>query len=286
MVGIWLVNEVMGQCDGTNSRFSYIDEEGKIHFGPAWDFDHGSACWISPGIKEHFYVFKNEWASWYYRKWYPDPILCQMTYDAYWNIARPFIMECVSENGEINTKYALFAEAGTTNDKLWGGYPSKQNPSAISCTTAEDVEVLRTFLISHINWLDEQFQSVETLITAMNKVCPYPCDPNAVGITDIAEQDSQPGTRKVIRDGHLYIIRDGETYSIDGKKYPAGDESKLQREEIAGAQRLQTPAGRNCRSATAPNSSGKKLSKRNGSKLQQEEIADAQWLQTTAGRNC
>ena len=32
------------------------------------------------------------------------------------------------------------------------------------------------------------------------------------------ESDSQMGTRKVIRDKRLYIIRDGETYSVDGKR--------------------------------------------------------------------
>jgi elongation factor P--beta-lysine ligase len=66
-----------------------------------------------------------------------------------------------------------------------------------------------------------------------------------------------------------------------GLKHP-----QKQREEIAGAQRLQTPAGRNCWRATAPNFSRKKLLARNGSKLQREEIAGTQRLQTTAGRNC
>ena len=219
MVGIWLVNEIMGQGDATNSRFSYIGEDGKIHFGPAWDFDHGSGCWIFPGIKELFYIFKYEWASWYYRMWYPDPVLCQMTYDAYWNVARPFIMECVSEDGEINSKYALFAEAGTTNDTLWGDYPSKQNPSAISCTTAEDVEVLRTFLISHINWLDKQFSSVKTLVEALNKVCPYYCDPKIIdGIQEMVLDKTDGKVGKFIQNKHLYIKKDGETYSIDGKR--------------------------------------------------------------------
>lgn len=227
MVGIWLVNEIMGQCDGTNSRFSYIGEDRKLHFGPAWDFDHASSCWVSPGTKEFFYSFGYEWACWYYRKWYPDPVLCQMTYDAYWNIARPFIMECVSENGEINAKYTLFAEAGRTNDILWGSYPSTQNPSAVQCTTAEDVEVLRNFLLDHIKWLDKQFSSVKTLVGAMNRQCTYPCNPDIVdGIQapPASEQGEGPalsketGAQKVIKNRHLYIIKDNETYAVDGKR--------------------------------------------------------------------
>ena len=40
------------------------------------------------------------------------------------------------------------------------------------------------------------------------------------GITDISEnEESSPAlARKFLKDGHLYIIRDGKTYSIDGKR--------------------------------------------------------------------
>lgn len=222
MAAIWLVNEIMGQGDCTNSRFSYINGDGKLQFGPAWDFDHTSHAWIFPIIHYSFYSFIYEWAYPYYKKWYPDPFLCQMTYDAYWNIARPFITDFLSEGGELYTRYAYFAEAGKTNDILWGNYPSTQNPSAIQCTTAEDIEILRTFLLDHIKWLDEQFISVKTLVVAMNKKCTYPCDPDIIdGIKDLKStehQDNNPVARKIIRDKHLYIIRDNETYSVDGKR--------------------------------------------------------------------
>lgn len=218
MVGVWLVNEIMGQGDPTNSRYSFIDHSGKLNFGPVWDFDHGGGSWSTIRDVNFFYTLIHKLEYTYYKKWFPDPILCQMTYDAYWNIARPFIIELISEDGDMNTKYAHFAEAGRTNDILWGNYPSTLNPSATPRTTEEDVEILRTFLLGHINWLDGKFQSVETLITAMNTYCPYPCDPNAIGIPDIIEEDKQTGTRKVIQDKHLYIIRDNETYSVDGKR--------------------------------------------------------------------
>lgn len=218
MVGVWLVNEIMGQGDPTNSRYSYMASDGKLHFGPVWDFDHGGGSWSTIRDVNFFYTLIHNSNYTYYKKWFPDPVLCQMAFDAYWNVARPFVMEFVSEGGGLYVNYDHFAEAGRTNDMLWGDYPSRLNPSAQPRTTEEDVEILRTFLIGHINWLDIRFQSVETLIEAMNTYCPYPCDPNAVGIPDIMEQDRQTATRKVIRDKHLYIIKDGETYSIDGKR--------------------------------------------------------------------
>ena len=113
--------------------------------------------------------------------------------------------------------YAVFAEAGKTNDTLWGSYPCIISPSAAPRTTAEDVEALRKFLLNHIKWLDKRFLSPEKLIEAMNAYCPYPCDPNTVGINE-TEPDTQTGVQKVLRDKHIYIIRNGETYSINGKR--------------------------------------------------------------------
>lgn len=219
MVAVWLVNEIMGQGDPTNSRYSYIASDGKLHFGPVWDFDHATACWSTDQNVNFFYTLIHNLPFIYFKKWFPDPELCQMTYETYWNVARPFIMDYISEGGKMDTNYALIAEAGRTNDMLWGSYPSILNPKAEPRTTAEDVEYLRTFLQGHINWLDKQFQTPKTLIEAMNKVCAYPCSPDLIdGIASPKPSPERKGFNKIIQNKHLYIIKDGETYSIDGKR--------------------------------------------------------------------
>jgi hypothetical protein len=219
MVGVWLVNEIMGQGDPTNSRYSYIADDGKLHFGPVWDFDHGASSWSASQATYVFFTIKHELDYIYYKKWFPDPFLCQMAYDAYWNVARPFVMNFISEGGEMDAKYALFAEAGRTNDILWGDYPSSLKPSATQRTTKEDVEILKGFLLGHILWLDERFLSVRTLVEAMNPYCTYPCDPDII-INRLQKltSEKQLGVRKVIRDNHLYIIKNGNTYSVEGKR--------------------------------------------------------------------
>lgn len=226
MVGIWLVNEIMGQNDLINSRFSYIANDGKIHFGPAWDYDHGSASLSATSRVNLFFTFRDKFTqeelrrSTYYPKWFPDPYLCQMLYDAYWDTARPFMMDVISEGGEMDSKYSLFAEAGETNDFVYDTYPYPQNPNAAPRTTAEDVEILRTFLLGHINWLDGKFQTLRTLAEAMNEVCTYPCDPKIIedGVVNMEMNKQTDKARKVIRDKHLYIIKDDKTYSVDGKR--------------------------------------------------------------------
>lgn len=224
MVGIWLINEIMGQSDLVNSRHSYIADDGKIHFGPAWDFDHSSSSISATTRVDFFYTFADWLTSQdllnltYYPKWFPDPFLCQMAYDTYWNVARPLILDFISEGGEMDTKYALFAEAAQTNDLLWGDYP-QPNPYALIRTAAEDVEYLRTFFLGHIEWLDLQFASVRTLVEAMNSVCTYPCDPDIImnGIQEL-NSEKQLGARKVIHGNHLYILKNGKTYSVEGTR--------------------------------------------------------------------
>lgn len=223
MVAVWLVNEIMGQGDPTNSRYSHIASDGKLHFGPVWDFDHAASCWSTDQNVNFFYTLIHNLAYIYYKKWFPDPELCLMAYNAYWNVARPFVMDYISEGGEIDAMYAQIAEAGGTNDILWGSYPSILNPKAEPRTTAEDVEILRTFLRGHINWLDKQFESGQKLIEAMNKNCTYPCEPDLIdGIQTLPDPPLKGGSpteaQKVIKDKHLYIIKDNNTYSIDGKR--------------------------------------------------------------------
>ena len=218
MVGIWFVNEILAQGDLNNSRYCYIPDDGKIHFGPAWDFDHAAASWTTSRKTVCFYTSLAENKYLVFKKWFPDPVLCQMAYDTYWNVARPFMMDLLSEGGEMDTRYIYIAEADKTNDTLWGSYPSLLNPNAIARTAAEDYQILRTFLADHINWLDEQFQSVITLIEAMNKVFMYPCSQEIIDGIQNLESNRRTGVQKIIHDKHLYIIRDGETYSVDGKR--------------------------------------------------------------------
>lgn len=205
MVAIWLVNEIMGQGDPSNSRFSYLDNDGVLNFGPAWDFDHSSACWTTSSSMTAFCTFSHDLDYIYFRKWFPDPVLCQMAYDAYWDVARPFLTDYLSDGGEMRAKFDASAEAGKTNDILWGDYPSQLHPSAEPRTAKEDYERFRMFLLGHLDWLDEQFQSVETLIDVMNEKCEYPYEEAQRAI-------------KIIQDERLFIVRGANWYTIDGKK--------------------------------------------------------------------
>ena len=223
MVAVWLVNELLGQGDPTNSRYSYIARDGKLYFGPVWDFDCAADCWIVDPTVNYFLTLIYSHAYMYYKKWFPDAELCQMAYEAYWNVARPFVMDFISEGGKMDATYEFLAQAGRVNDMLWGSYPSQLRPSAKPRTTAEDVEHLRSFLSKHINYLDKHFVSVEKLIETMNTICPYPCGQDVIdGIQTLPDspqkEESTAEARIIIKDRHLYIVRrGGETYSIDGK---------------------------------------------------------------------
>lgn len=205
MIGIWLVNEIMAQGDPDNSRFSHIPEDGRLHFGPVWDFDHSSACWSTSKKVNNFYTLENREPHTYFQYWFPDPVLCQQAFDIYWEVARPFMTDYLSEGGEMDKKYDFIAKSLETNDHLWGTYPSLLYPSAQPRTAKEDFEILKDFLRKHMDWLDQQLESPETFIDATNEFCPYPYKEAQIA-------------RKVIQDKRLYVIRGAKRYSISGQR--------------------------------------------------------------------
>ena len=71
------------------------------------------------------------------------------------------------------------------------------------------------------DWFPTRAEEIDSLLNTLNTVDgDFTYDPNINydGIKDNWGGQDLTGVRKVIRDKHLYIIKDNETYSIDGKK--------------------------------------------------------------------
>ena len=86
--------------------------------------------------------------------------------------------------------YRIWTATGTTK----GVRPYKQ------IGQVDSQEKVETWINKRISLLDEYFSF----------------DPDR--ITDLTSDKQKVDTRKVIRDKHLYIIKDNETYSVDGKR--------------------------------------------------------------------
>lgn len=166
-----LVCEVSLNWDSMkNSFFMYKDIDGKIIFGPTWDFDWawGNSMGQDTNAPETWQT-TNEWFAneQYYqtvqwnRLFIRDPYFIVRLYERYHEVRddyiAPIVTDKVAELKEANHV------AGLANVKRWNG--------AFSATAGQNYDQqfrhIQTFLNKRLAWLDEQFASVDTLIDSL-----------------------------------------------------------------------------------------------------------------------
>ncbi|MCE1198277.1 MAG: CotH kinase family protein [Marinilabiliales bacterium] len=152
----YLVNEIFKNVDSRSfsSIYFYKPRNGKIFFGPVWDFDlgagnanHNAACQIYQG----FYTQYNKW----FTTMYQDPAF-QARVTAIWKQYRKDILEMTSW---IDEEGKVLALSEVENFKLW---PLFSDPSWCvvpgKANYEQHVAWLKQFLSQRIDWLDQQFK--------------------------------------------------------------------------------------------------------------------------------
>lgn len=153
-----------------NSFFMYKDIDGKIVFGPVWDFDWawGNSMGQDTNAPETWQT-TNEWFAneWYYQtvQWnrllIRDPYFVVRLYERYHEIRDEYLAPIVNE--QIKAISEENREEGLANVERWNG--------AFSATAGqsynEQVNYIQNFLNRRLVWLDEQFASVETLMDSL-----------------------------------------------------------------------------------------------------------------------
>lgn len=153
-----------------NSFFMYKDIEGKMIFGPVWDFDWawGNSMGQDTNAPETWQT-TNEWFAneQYYQtvQWnrllIRDPYFIVKLYERYHEVRdayiAPLVNTTVAQMSETNKK------AGLANDARWG--------TAFSATAGQNytdqVNYIQTFLNRRLTWLDSQFTSIDTLMNSL-----------------------------------------------------------------------------------------------------------------------
>ncbi len=166
-----LVCEVSLNWDSMkNSFFMYKDIEGKMIFGPVWDFDWawGNSMGQDTNAPETWQT-TNEWFAneQYYQtvQWnrllIRDPYFIVKLYERYHEVRDKYIAPLV--NTSVQQMSLANMKAGLANDARWG--------TAFSATAGqnytEQVNYIQTFLNRRLTWLDKQFASIDTLIDSL-----------------------------------------------------------------------------------------------------------------------
>ena len=172
MVAFWLVQEIMGNDDAVRkSRFAYIDQSGKLTFGPVWDFDWGCATikvtYNPTGWKVSRIVNTNaqdEGGGFcFYQQFLDDPLFVVRATEMYWKL-RPYLEILIQADGVLDTESEYLFEACQADGVRWDRSRQFKNPAARGFE--EDTRVFKQYMRDRVAWLDSVFVSNETIINS------------------------------------------------------------------------------------------------------------------------
>lgn len=145
-----LVNEIMQNKDfGFKSTNFSKDVDGKIVYGPVWDFD------LSAGdIGASLYYNSIKCVEW---KWldrlFSDPYFLSEFRRTYWEYRYTAIEDMIKDGGNIDTTLKKVRAAAQNDEKYWS-YDNDFNYEA---------DMFKDWMTRRIEWLDEQLSSFEKL---------------------------------------------------------------------------------------------------------------------------
>ena len=154
LVDYWLINEIFFNEElNKKSTYMYKDIDGLMKMGPIWDMD-----WSSGGEGQPYHT--ENWATRYYsanaqaNSWYKfliqDPWFFINAQQRYWEIRNAEVKDMLAE---LDRNEELLASSAAGNGKRWG-YKSDYS---------EYVNKLRTWLNTHLSWMDTQMATQDSL---------------------------------------------------------------------------------------------------------------------------
>lgn len=167
LVKFWLVNEFFMNEDAMKkSTYLYKDLDGPFHMGPIWDMDWSSSTDISntknPEVWQTlFFSAERQEAQWY-KYIIKDPYFVIRAQELYQQVRESELGNMVNEGGLLDTNRNYLLSAAYKNTALWqnhGGFPGGGYDKQFN--------TLKNFLTKRLSWMDERFQSLETLLISL-----------------------------------------------------------------------------------------------------------------------
>lgn len=166
LVSLFMKNEI-----GYKSTYLYLDENSKLNFGPAWDFDSSSGAstpWGTGNAKG--------WQIWDACTWYQyfidDPVFALKFREKYLEM-RPYFVELTKTGGLLDTWYQSIHASATVNSAMWESerrqYCSENQFEYRNFET--DFSHFKYWVKDRINWMDGAFA---TQTDALHAFYQYP----------------------------------------------------------------------------------------------------------------
>lgn len=157
-----------------NSFFYYKDVDGKAKIAPQWDFDW---AWGNINMYEIDTYYPESWhttedaftVEQYYQKvqWnrmlIRDPYFLALVYEKYHEIRDTVIEDMIKDGGTIDVYIKTLRTSALANDFRW-----KKTYKDYHGEEYDDAcESMLDFINTRINWLDEQFESMDTFVESL-----------------------------------------------------------------------------------------------------------------------
>lgn len=164
LVDFWLVNELFMNEDAMKkSTYMYKDIEGLFYMGPIWDMDwssdSGSGDTNHPDTWQTLHFNANEQRRQWYKFIIQDPYFAIKARERYLEIRDTLLEDIVKTGGIMDTKKEYLSGAALADRKRWNRFEGNYE---------DQVRNLKDFLSERLEWLDDQFATVETLMTSWN----------------------------------------------------------------------------------------------------------------------
>ncbi len=264
----WLLCEYTNNWDSMkNSSYLYKDLEGKAKMGPAWDYDwawgninmysmtgpfvydqwHTTLTGMDTnagGFAEVAYQ-KQQWNRYLIK----DPYFVTKAYEFYKKYRPTVIEDMIKDGGTIDTLESKYQKASEVNDQKWsntyGLYRGKAFVNGIETNTQsqnynEAIASMKTFIEKRVQWMDQQFNSVQALYSSMgntvsNQISVAADKDESGTVTATAEVKNSSVSSVVFLVNGKKVLDNNSAYVpvVDGKASVVVDSALL--ETVAGA---------------------------------------------------
>ena len=165
LVDYWLIQELFFNEDGMKKSTYMNKTTGEpMKMGPIWDMDwaagadHSAAKAYDQWQTKYFDLDaqKDQW----YKYIVKDSYFLIKARERYLEIRDTLIEDMIKDNGSIDQYITYLQSSAEKNDDIWNG----------SGTFNREAQKLKTWLINRVNWLDDQFQTKETLFNSLSDI--------------------------------------------------------------------------------------------------------------------
>lgn len=150
-----LINEIFENSDfGTKSTWMSKDIDGKLVFGPIWDMDYT--------VVSSFNIWTTAKKAWI-KRILSDPMFMDVVRDTYFEYRYTAIQNIIKNGGYFDTAFNKITDAAIKNDRIWDN----------ALLFEDNANDFRFRLQKKINWLDEQFETLDSALASVVDSADY-----------------------------------------------------------------------------------------------------------------